>query len=78
MFRTKKKLREQLEFEQEQNVALRNALLSEKNKTKSYQEMFSNMKTAHQEIRKQYDALRFKYMKETAPKELLKRELKSK
>lgn len=76
MFRSKKKLREQLKLLEERNIALSNALQSEKSKNRQLKSIQCSMKTAHQELGQQYDALRFKYMKVTAPKEMLNRNLK--
>lgn len=76
MFRSKKKLREQLQFEKEQNIALRNALQSEKNRNKTSKSIQCSMKTAHQELRQQYDALHIKYMKVTAPNELKRKQFR--
>ncbi|WP_213810638.1 hypothetical protein [Jeotgalicoccus sp. WY2] len=75
MFRSKKKLREQLQFEKEQNIALRNALTSSKNENRRKQSLIRNTKVAHQELRQQYDALQILYMKATAPKELKRKQI---
>lgn len=73
MFRSKKKLREQLQFEKEQNIALRNALQSEKRQTQRYHHLFENTKTAHQELRQQYGALQLKYFRAIAPEVVKKK-----
>lgn len=76
MFRSKQKLREQLQLLKERNIALSNALQSEKSGNRTLKNIQCSMKTAHQELRQQYDALHIKYMKVTAPKEMLNRKLK--
>lgn len=76
MFRSKKKLREQLQLLKERNIALSNALQSEKNKNGTIQNILRNTKVAHQELRQQYDALQIKHMKVTAPKEMQQKKLK--
>lgn len=75
MFRSKKKLREQLQLLKDRNIALSNALTSEKRKNRKLKSIQCNMKTAHQELRQQYDALQDLYMKATAPKELKRKQI---
>lgn len=67
MFRSKKKLREQLQLLKERNIALSNALQSEKQRTKRYQDLFTNMKTAHQELRNKYENLQMKMLGQSSP-----------
>lgn len=67
MFRSKKKLREQLQLYKERNIALTNALLTEKDRTKRYQDLFTNMKTAHQEMRNKYENLQMKMLRRSTP-----------
>ena len=67
MFRSKKKLREQLQLLKERNIALSNALQSEKQRTKHYQDLFTNMKTAHQELRNKYENLQMKMLSRSTP-----------
>lgn len=67
MFRSKKKLREQLQLYKERNIALTNALLTEKDRTKRYQDLFTNMKTAHQELRNKYENLQMKMLSRSTP-----------
>lgn len=67
MFRSKKKLREQLQLLKERNIALSNALQSEKQRTKRYQDLFTNMKTAHQELRNKYENLQMKMLNRSVP-----------
>ena len=67
MFRSKKKLREQLQLQKERNIALTNALLTEKERTKRYRGLFTNMKTAHQELRNKYGNLQMKMLNRSAP-----------
>lgn len=67
MFRSKKKLREQLKLYKERNIALSNALMTEEDRTKRYQDLFTNMKTAHQELRNKYENLQMKMLNRSAP-----------
>lgn len=67
MFRSKKKLREQLQLYKERNIALTNALLTEKERTKRYRDLFTNMKTAHQELRNKYEKLQMKMLSRSTP-----------
>lgn len=67
MFRSKKKLREQLQLQKERNIALSNALRTEKDRTKRYQDLFTNVKTAHQELRTKYENLQMKMLSRSAP-----------
>lgn len=76
MFRSKKKLREQLQLLKERNIALSNALRTEKHQNRRKQTLIDNTRTAHQELKQQYDALHIKYMKVTAPKKLKRKEFR--
>lgn len=50
MFRTKRKLRERLKFEKEQNAALRNALLVQKRKSKESERIIDSLMRDYEDL----------------------------
>ena len=67
MFRSKKKLREQLQFEKEQSATLRRQLFTEKSNRLKLETTAEHMKTAHQELRNKYENLQMKMLNRSTP-----------